>query len=285
MVRLDDIEENEFDTVEDFFEFISQHLVTRDCNYGFRGVSSEAYRLEPTFTRYLREVEQAHYKVRHGNYRESVLRLLYHTFKKNIVVNNDIAPENLDKTDLWQYGQHFGLPTPYLDWSYSPYIALFFAIRNKVDDNRRRCVWSINLDLVDLLNTAIVEEVRPRKQEFILSEETLNNQFPILEIVSELNEYNKRIAFQQGFFAKQHYYASLEIWLARIVEQLHYPLSGSPVLKKFTFGCEETSRFNVLDKLSLMNINHRTLFPDIYGSVYDAIDSTLRSYGAPFRAE
>ena len=39
----------------------------------------------------------------------------------------------------------------------------------------------------------------------------------------------------------------------------------------------------MLDRLDTMNINSRTLFPDVFGSVKDAIESTFRSFQAPRR--
>jgi len=111
--------------------------------------------------------------------------------------------------------------------------------------------------------------------------EYLNKQFPLLEIISDINQENRRILFQQGFFTKHDHYKSLEIWLNRITEELHNDQTESYVLEKFIFPCNEKQRGRMLDILDKMNINHRSLFPDVFGSVQDAIESTRRGFQSP----
>ena len=38
---------------------------------------------------------------------------------------------------FWNLIQHHGYPTPLLDWSYSPFVAAFFAYRNKALDDKK----------------------------------------------------------------------------------------------------------------------------------------------------
>jgi hypothetical protein len=100
-------------------------------------------------------------------------------------------------------------------------------------------------------------------------------------VVEEVNENNRRMAFQQGFFTKHDYYRSFEVWMKRIVDQLTFKKAESPLLHKYSLPCSEADRWAVLDKLDAMNINHRTLFPDITGSVRGAKDATFRNFQAP----
>ena len=59
---------------------------------------------------------------------------------------------------------------------------------------------------------------------------------------------------------------------------------GSPqksVFQKLPFRCSEKERIDTLALLDSMNINHRTLFPDIDGSVKQAMNSLLIVKSAP----
>ena len=43
---------------------------------------------------------------------------------------------------LWELGQHYGLATPLLDWSLSPFVAAFFALTKPGKERHRRVVYA-----------------------------------------------------------------------------------------------------------------------------------------------
>ncbi|MGL6159904.1 FRG domain-containing protein [Microbulbifer sp.] len=285
MYTISEAQVKKFEDVSSIERYIHDNLITRQHRLGFRGHANATWGLETTLVRYVDEAMSMfpERKESFENTYEVAEAILHRDFKRKLITNSDLPQEQVDKIDIWQYGQHFGLPSPLLDWSYSPYIALYFAL---VDRPRSKAeepcaIWVINLEILEMMNRIIVDDIRPKYADKISPTEYLNKLYPALDIVDEPYEGNKRIEFQQGFFTKLDYYRSIEIWIKKIGRDLPQPKADRIFLQKLEFPCGQRDSMKLLDKLDKMNINGRTLFPDIFGTVKDTIDSTSRWFQTP----
>lgn len=105
--------------------------------YIFRGQRNEVWKLTASFDRCYGNIpfEQ----------RKKMEKNLIHEFRKMCVEWE--RKENFKKYDDLQVmtaGQHYGLPTRLLDWSYSLYVSAFFAFVDARDDASNVAIWIID---------------------------------------------------------------------------------------------------------------------------------------------
>jgi len=95
-------------------------LATSDLGYVFRGHQSSTYRLQSTLMRF------------RGNTivddSDDTYDHMLHRFENGLARIGKLPPEIKTRQDRLEYARHYGLPSPCIDLSYSPYVALFFAL-------------------------------------------------------------------------------------------------------------------------------------------------------------
>jgi hypothetical protein len=171
------------------------------------------------------------------------------TFKYATRGRRGINPAKLSENEWWALGQHFGLATPLLDWTRSPFAAAYFAFEELASDpTDYRIVYGLDQSAVlqkndELLNGPSLEQGRP----------------PVLEFIDPMSDENQRLVSQDGVFTRAPIGTPIEHWIARVFENV----SDAVLLR---IEIPDADRLACLRALNRMNINHLSLFPDLGGA-------------------
>ena len=156
-----------------------------------------------------------------------------------------LASEN----DWWALGQHFGLATPLLDWTRSPFAAAYFAFEEIAPDpTEYRVLYALNQTAVESKNDELRE-----------GESFEQGRLPIIEFFDPMSDENPRLVSQGGCFTRAPVGTPIELWVANAFE-------NSSVSVLLRIEIPDTDRISCLRTLNRMNINHLSLFPDLTGA-------------------
>jgi len=175
-------------------------------------------------------------------------------FKEAVRGKRGPNPQDIAENEWWALAQHHGLATPLLDWTYSPFVALFFAFEEVgcIDWNSR--AFSEPKDRVVY--------VAP----FHLITGNGTNAHPAPTVFSVRREVTNRLSSQSGLLMKMPPRLDLESSVrSRFQDET---TTSNPharaILTRITIP--NSDRQACLKFLNKMNINRMALFPDLDGA-------------------
>lgn len=220
------------------------------ANFAFRGISDKDYLLENRFARTCNENPHLEYH-------------LLRNFRKYAVGKN-LESLHTDWRAL-TIGQHYGLPTRLLDWTYSPFVAIHFATADVSKYAYDGVIWKVDFVKANKLLPgklrSILEEVGSNTFTIEMLEEampTLKNfdslSDDLLAIFFEPPSIDERIVNQFAFFSiMSNPVATFNKWLVQHPELFNRIIIPSAL------------KWEIRDKLDQANITERTLFPGLDG--------------------
>jgi hypothetical protein len=178
---------------------------------------------------------------------------------------------------VWNWlalGQHHGLPTRMLDWTFSPYVALHFATAHAARFDRDGAVWCVDFARVHELLPERLRALLEREGADVFTTELLQDEVGSVEALEELGEFvlfveppsfDARIVNQYALFSLlSKPDVSLDAWLASHTELWHRIVIPAEL------------KWEVRDKLDLANVSERVLFPGL-----DGLSRWLKRYYLP----
>jgi hypothetical protein len=234
--------ETPIESWEEYLGLVSKHPLRE---WAFRGQKDATWQIWPTISRELRNRGVA---TRHWTTQEHRLIWIFQRKAQHFL---EKVPEVVDTPQWMALMQHHGGPTRLLDFSWSPYVAAFFALESSVSD---AAVWAINAPKLGThaYGPHFPHGDRPPSPEELLTSVGLHG--PNAVAIGEPYFKNRRVVSQSGTFA----------FPFDITHPLDEILSRrEDVIVKLVLRAK--LRRQALRELYRMNITYATLFPDLDG--------------------
>ena len=249
---------------KDFEEIVSS---SQYSDWAFRGQEDQTWPLNSSLARYLSDFKV--HKDVWAHQEDRILRIFRrkaHLFLEHIPAEDNVY-------EWLALMQHHGAPTRLLDFTWSPFVAAFFALEKA---RTNAAVWAINIKEIKTANRTITRQyplfkepnqnrdepvvLAPRTQEIYYRfyiENTIRDRVPFVSTGEPFN-MSQRIIAQSGTFVVP---GVLHLSVDEILST--YP-APETIMAKFVLDLDRI-REDAMKSLYLMNITNATLFPGLDG--------------------
>lgn len=245
-----------------FTDFVYKEMLNYET-YIWRGQRCDDWALESTLDRLVKKAKVA--KTKRIGFVKSHLEQFQYAVRGR---RGTHPPLIEDENEWWALGQHHGLATPLLDWTTSPFVAAYFAFIGQGErQTRHRAIFALHRPTVERV---VREKIKAKEEEnkqakekkpmnalaTLLLDATVR---PDVEFIRPLSDENMRLVNQGGLFTRAPRDKPLDIWIQENPD-------GDAGYTLIKIILPDANRAECLKMLNRMNINHLTLFPDLYGA-------------------
>ncbi|WP_169907780.1 FRG domain-containing protein [Priestia abyssalis] len=268
--------------IKDYIDEFEQKIERNGIWY--RGVVDWTYDLVPSLQRSLPR------KTYHSEIQD-IERKMFDIFK-NV---EEIKGKEFTEWELIYLMQHYGVKTRFLDWSYKPLVALFFATYNW-DKKQNARLWLLDPHLLNEVFWGKYGVIKPYGQksyfDFLDSFSVSNDIYAFDPYQFNYDGFNKRIEAQRGVFTlhstrnalSPNVYALNKI-LKTEINTAKSPVRTSPLREDFPdadvvldyIDIHPDAATEIEQHLLKKDITIKTLFPDLAGTV-DYINSIFPNF-------
>ena len=233
----------------DYVELVESLKLNEQGDHGWylRGQSDSSWSLEPSLVRHLRRVNvERALGIEFGAFRR--FQSQYHLYANA----DSVDRSSWGPIAWWMVMQHHSCPTRLLDWTLSPYVALYFAVEQHLDIDG--AVWLFPSSALESISTSRFEELSKEDHSQLQTHE-IQAVYPI-----EAAYHTERSAPQQAVFTVCTHVLGdhgLVIENAFRGQETRYPLH------KIIVPAELKNEY--LSRLRAMNITPSSLFPGLDG--------------------
>jgi hypothetical protein len=224
-------------SLSEYTQFISELEINLNSGLVSRGQKDSSFNLSPSLYRLYKKRQDVHAK----GYEQ--------TFKQTIAYYSKDSGIKLDE-ELRAEGQHFGLPTEYLDFTEAHIISLLFAIE---DYN-----YKDNHSIVFFIDSAAFNKQSVNKEEKLINlhlqgEREYLSSYNSCSYFIKLPNINERIHFQKGCFLRVSHQDNFDE-NKELIEKLK-DKCGIAIINK---SCKE----EILKELFTLGITFESIYPD-----------------------